>query len=299
VVALPAVLLVIVVAVLLLPQAAGSGGSPSGPIAGQSPSPSPIDWGSVTGLQTVTWPSPTPSPTPEPTPDLSGYVWPLRNARVTLPFGPSRRWGEFIVDGKLFHDGLDMATQCGDRVMAAHAGVVLAAGRHFDDFVGWRGDLTAYYDRLNRRHSWGYLPIVVVIDDGNGLRSIYAHESRVVVKPGQRVKAGQVIGYEGMTGNASGCHVHFGLFDPTEPRTFELNPTTRTRLLLPRYETARIDPLLVLPYRNEIEEMRALRPEDAAAWDAEHNPKPSPSPTHSPSPTASPPPTPALTPYAG
>ena len=57
------------------------------------------------------------------------------------------------------------------------------------------------------------LPIVVVIDDGNGYRSLYAHLSAVRVKPGQHVRAGQVIGYEGSTGMSTGCHVHFAVND--------------------------------------------------------------------------------------
>jgi murein DD-endopeptidase MepM/ murein hydrolase activator NlpD len=211
-------------------------------------------------------PSPGPgwsSPSPSPAVDLTGYVWPLVQARVTLPFGPTS-WGEFIVDGQLFHDGVDMATQCGDNVHAAHDGVVLAASRQYDDYMGWTGDLAPYYHLLDTKHWWDSLPIVIVIDDGDGYRSIYAHESRVIVKLGQHVKAGQVIGYEGATGNATGCHVHFGLFSPTETATFQLDPAVVTRDLLPSSEIARIDPLLVLPFRCEISEMRTLRPIEAA-----------------------------------
>ena len=84
-----------------------------------------------------------------------------------------------------------MATFCGDKVRAAHAGTVLAAGRHFDDHLGWVGDLSAYYARLDKKKLWTTLPIVVVIDDGNGYRSVYAHFGKVVVKTGQVVKAGR------------------------------------------------------------------------------------------------------------
>jgi murein DD-endopeptidase MepM/ murein hydrolase activator NlpD len=151
------------------------------------------------------------------------------------------------VNGALFHDGIDMATFCGDHVHAAHAGTVLAAGRHFDDFMGWVGDLGPYYHRLDRKHEWMTLPILVVIDDGNGYRSMYAHFERVVVHPGQHVRAGQLLGYEGATGHASGCHVHYGLFSPWETRTFRMEPAVARRLKTPRAEIARIDPLLVLP----------------------------------------------------
>ena len=205
------------------------------------------------------------APTVDPTPylSLSGYVWPLAGATVTLPFGPSD-WGEFIVDTKHFHDGVDMATQCWDNVMAAHDGVVLAASRQYDDYMGWIGSLAPYYNLLDTKHWWDSLPIVIVIDDGDGYRSIYAHEYQVTVKPGQHVKAGQVIGYEGATGNASGCHVHFGLFSPTEQATFQLDPTIVSKDLMPAQEIARINPLLVLPFRCGIDEMRSLRPAESS-----------------------------------
>jgi len=218
-----------------------------------------------------------------PAPLLTGYVWPLTNGRVTLPFGPTS-WGELIVNGQLFHDGVDMATTCGDKVHAAHDGVVLAASRHYDDYMGWVGDVTPYLDLLTRKGWWNSLPIVIVIDDGDGYWSIYAHESAVTVKPGQQVTAGQVIGYEGATGNASGCHVHFGLFSPRETDEFQLEPSIAKRLLLPAYEIARINPLLVLPFRCDVEEMRALRPAEAAACPV----LPSPIPAAKPEPTTKP-----------
>ena len=193
---------------------------------------------------------------------LTGYSWPLAGAIVTLPFGPSP-WGEFFVKGDRFHDGLDMATQCGDRVRAAHAGTVLAAGRKYDDYMGWTSSPDAYYRLLDQKGWWSSLPIVIVIDDGNGYRSIYAHESSVSVKVGQKVKAGQIIGVEGATGNASGCHVHYGLFSPLEISTFELDPAIVAKDLMPQYEIARVDPFTVLPFRCDIPEMRTLRPAEA------------------------------------
>ena len=179
--------------------------------------------------------------------ELTGYVWPLKRGRITLPF-KDIPGGTRIRDGKLMHDGLDMATFCGDRVNAAHDGVVLAAGRHFDEFVGWIGDLGPYYRILDRKQLWDDLPLVVVIDDGNGYRSIYAHFSKVSVRAGDVVKAGQRIGFEGATGHASGCHVHYGLFSPLETDTFGVRKDILKRLRLPKLEIARIDPLLVLPF---------------------------------------------------
>jgi murein DD-endopeptidase MepM/ murein hydrolase activator NlpD len=194
---------------------------------------------------------------------LTGYVWPLDDPVITLPYEPTD-WGEFFVNGIRFHDGVDMASDCGDKVHAAHDGVVLAASRQYDDYMGWTSSLTPYYNLLNTKHWWDSLPIVIVIDDGDGYRSIYAHEYQVLVKVGQKVKAGDVIGYEGQTGNASGCHVHFGLFSPTETARFQLDPAIVSKDQMPAEEIARIDPLLVLPFRCEFEEMRALRPVEAS-----------------------------------
>ena len=177
---------------------------------------------------------------------LTGYRWPVSKVRLTLPFGPTV-WGSRLVDGERFHDGIDLATFCGDRVTAAHDGVVLAAGRKYDQVMGWVGDLRPYLRRLDRLNLWMTLPIVVVTDDGNGYRSMYAHFSKVVVTKGQRVKAGQLLGYEGATGRASGCHVHYGLYSPWEMSTFRIRPDVVKRMKLPKAEIARVDPLLVLP----------------------------------------------------
>jgi murein DD-endopeptidase MepM/ murein hydrolase activator NlpD len=179
---------------------------------------------------------------------LTGYRWPLTRGRLTQPFGPTRTASR-VVDGVPFHDGIDLATFCGDRIVAAHDGVVLAASRHYDDVIGWLGDLTAYFERLDAKKLWTSLPIVVVIDDGNGYRSLYAHFEKVVVKPGQRVLAGDLLGYEGRTGHASGCHVHYGLFSPFERGEIAIERGVAKRMKLPRAEIARVDPLLVLPAR--------------------------------------------------
>ena len=192
--------------------------------------------------------TPTPVPTPPAVVSLAGYRWPLPRGRITLPFGPTP-WGSRIVDGELFHDGVDFATFCGDRVVAAHAGTVLAAGRRYDRQMGWVGDLQPYLDRLEAKRLWSTLPIIVVVDDGNGYRSVYAHFGKVVVKKGAKVKAGQLLGYEGQTGRASGCHLHYGLFSPLETATFGIDPGVAKRMKLPKTQIARIDPMLVLPER--------------------------------------------------
>ena len=115
--------------------------------------------------------------------------------------------------------------------------------------MGWIGDLSTYYARLEAKKLWVTLPIVVVIDDGNGYRSVYAHFGKIVVKTGQTVTAGTLLGYEGRTGRASGCHLHYGLFSPTETASFDMDPVAAKHMKLPGVEIARVDPQLVLPGR--------------------------------------------------
>jgi murein DD-endopeptidase MepM/ murein hydrolase activator NlpD len=188
---------------------------------------------------------------------LTGYVWPIRRGQITLLF-TAIPGGTRIKDGRLFHDGVDMAANCGEPVGAAHAGVVLAVGRHFDEQMGWIGDLGPYFHVLDVRQQWQSLPIAVVIDDGNGYRSVYAHFRDVTVRVGQQVRAGQLIGHEGATGHASGCHVHYELFSPFETKTFGVRADLLRRLKLPRFEIARIDPLDVLPGGDVARQTRSI-----------------------------------------
>ena len=57
--------------------------------------------------------------------------------------------------------------------------------------------------------SWGYY---VEIDHGNGYKTLYAHMSSFVVQAGQTVEKGQLIGYVGATGAATGPHCHFEMY---------------------------------------------------------------------------------------
>ena len=69
------------------------------------------------------------------------------------------------------------------------------------------------------------------------------------MKTGQVVRAGQVLGHEGATGRASGCHLHYGLFSPLESGRFGIDREVVKRMKVPDSEIARVDPLLVLPER--------------------------------------------------
>jgi hypothetical protein len=52
-----------------------------------------------------------------------------------------------------------------------------------------------------------------------------------------------------MTGHASGCHLHYGLFSPDDPDRFAIDQAVAQHMKLPLWEIARVDPMLVLPAR--------------------------------------------------
>lgn len=180
---------------------------------------------------------------------LSGYDWPLYRGRITSYFG-SRSEGFLVVDGERIHSGLDTTTWCGDKVKAAHKGVVLAAGRRWAHEAGFREPVDDFHARLERRGEMRLLPIVVIIDDGNGYRSMYVHLSKTTVKVGQRVRKGQVIGLEGRTGNATGCHVHYELIRMDGPWMRVASELVR-EYRYPRWQRERVDPLRVLDMRQK------------------------------------------------
>jgi murein DD-endopeptidase MepM/ murein hydrolase activator NlpD len=185
-----------------------------------------------------------PSPRSNEPEDLGGYDWPLYHGRITSFFGP-RDGGFLVVDGLRIHDGLDTTTWCGDKVKAAHKGVVLAAGRRYAQVAGFKGSLEPFFQRMERQNAMALLPIVVVVDDGNGYRSMYVHLGKALVTIGQEVRKGQVIGLEGATGNATGCHVHYELIRMDGPWMRVANDMVR-EYGYPRWQRERVDPLRVL-----------------------------------------------------
>mgnify|MGYP000950764508 CR=1 FL=1 len=87
---------------------------------------------------------------------------------------------------KEFHSGVDLPCNYGTEVYATASGVVSYAG----------------YDRV-----YGYK---LEIDHGNGIETIYAHNSRLLVKKGTQVKKGDLIAYSGNSGRSTGAHLHYG-----------------------------------------------------------------------------------------
>lgn len=103
------------------------------------------------------------------------FMYPI-NTRVTSYYGP--RWGRM-------HEGLDFAAPMGSPIRAVSSGRVV--------YSGWA---TGY----------GY---VVIIEHQKGLRTLYAHNSKLLVSAGESVGKGEVISRSGNTGNSTGPHLHF------------------------------------------------------------------------------------------
>lgn len=102
------------------------------------------------------------------------WAYPLPDARVISPYGGARR-----------HSGVDLKTKPNDEIYAAFDGVVVASGPYY-----------GYGNSIRIKHAYG-------------LETLYSHQSKNMVKKGDKVKAGQVIGLTGRTGRATTEHLHF------------------------------------------------------------------------------------------
>lgn len=119
----------------------------------------------------------------------SGWLWPV-SGPITSLFG----WRTNPIYGdRRFHAGIDIAASTGTPIAATRDGVVL--------FAGWSG---------------GYGNLVVIGHAGN-VASAYAHQSQILVSPGQFVSRGQTIGLVGSTGNSTGPHLHFEIRENGNP----------------------------------------------------------------------------------
>lgn len=102
------------------------------------------------------------------------WAYPLPDARVISPYGGARR-----------HSGVDLKTKPNDEIYAAFDGEVVASGPYY-----------GYGNCIRIKHAYG-------------LETLYSHQSKNMVKEGDKVKAGQVIGLTGRTGRATTEHLHF------------------------------------------------------------------------------------------
>lgn len=121
---------------------------------------------------------------------------PLDHVTLGSPFGNR---DDPFTGRRAFHSGLDFAAAPGTAIHAAAGGTVVSAGFRSD--YGW----------------------VVEIDHGNGLRTRYAHASRLLVKTGDVVAPGATIAAVGSTGRSTGPHLHFEVLrsgEATDPRRY-------------------------------------------------------------------------------
>ena len=142
------------------------------------------------------------------------------------------------------HDGIDIGMPIGTPVQAALGGTVLGTGNT---------DLYHSPTTGAQCYSFGKW---VMITHANGLATLYAHLSSINVTTGQAVTTGQVIGYSGMTGYATGPHLHFGVYASAGVQIMDLGkfrgsggtPCTDGGAILPVAPTnAYLNPLSYLP----------------------------------------------------
>ena len=111
--------------------------------------------------------------------NICNFIWPVRG-RITSPYGMR------VISGrKDFHAGIDIGGPTGTNIVAAESGRVSYAG----------------YMR-------GFGNVIILSHDG-GYSTVYGHNSVNLVKKGQYVNKGSIIGKVGRTGNATGSHLHF------------------------------------------------------------------------------------------
>ena len=118
------------------------------------------------------------------------FIWPLQG-RISSYFG----WRtDPVTGGSELHKGLDIAVPIGKEIRAASSGKVVKSG--------WMGGFGK----------------TVVIDHGDGVETLYAHNSKLYVSIGERVNTGQIIARAGSTGKSTGSHLHFGVLVNGEPK---------------------------------------------------------------------------------
>lgn len=119
-------------------------------------------------------------------------AWPVENPRVTQGYGST----PFALKNyaSKHHNGIDIGGFIGKEILVAESGIIINAGDQ---------------DKFCRGGAYGKF---AVIKHENGLTTLYGHMSRYIVSVGQKVERGDVIGYMGRTGWATGVHLHFTVF---------------------------------------------------------------------------------------
>lgn len=112
------------------------------------------------------------------------FIWPV-TGEISSIFGLRRFFNE---QERNPHNGLDIAAVEGTPVKATASGTVIDAGDFF-----FSGNM-------------------IYLDHGQGIISLYAHLSRIDVKPGDTIQKGDIIGAVGQTGRVTGPHLHFAVF---------------------------------------------------------------------------------------
>lgn len=133
--------------------------------------------------------------------------WPLDNVKLTQYFGDTdfARSGGYAGKG---HNGIDLRASIGTPVKSALTGTVIGTGNT---------------DAVRGCYSYGKW---VMIKHANGLSTLYAHLSQINVSDGASVATGQVIGYSGSTGYATGPHLHFGVYVSQAVQIIKLGEAT-------------------------------------------------------------------------
>lgn len=136
--------------------------------------------------------------------------WPMDKVRVTQYFGNTAFAASGAYNGK-GHNGIDLAASIGTPLKAALSGTVIGTGNT---------------DAVKGCYSFGKW---VMIKHGNGLNTMYAHLSQISVSQGQQVVTGEVVGYSGETGYATGPHLHFGVYVSSATQILRLGDATNSK----------------------------------------------------------------------
>lgn len=167
---------------------------------------------------------------PSKLPTGTAFAWPLENVRITQLFGKTASSGRLYATGT--HNGVDFGAAPGTAVMAMATGTVVGTGDT---------DLTCKGASFGR---W------VFIKYDNGLSSTYGHLSLIKATEGQRVSAGDVVGYSGNTGYSTGPHLHVSVYasDAVNVSTMPSKTCSGKIYRLPfAAQNAYLDPMVYLP----------------------------------------------------